>query len=245
MSVIPFILDGLTPTVVCTEDDFNKHGHRNGEAILIEGIDKNQISIFKPKGLKSEDSESEDSESEDVKAKELKAKNAQEANTSYDLTVGDQYLNLSDNSLSGIDDKHPIHLKPGEAVIIRTAEFVHFPVTRFGNILPKVTMLHQGLSNTSSKVDPGYKGHLSITVFNLGKRTVEITHKQPFCTLYVLDVHNAKEDAKPYSKISKGLPAFPPKEDLKTRVLSFLSKYNWVITLAIATAALIVSFFKD
>ncbi len=207
-------------------------------------MDKKQISIFKSKGSESDDSECEDPESKDAKAKELKAKNAQEANTSYDLTVGDQYLDLADNSLSGIDDKHPIHLKPGEAVIIRTAEFVHFPVTRFGNILPKVTMLHQGLSNTSSKVDPGYKGHLSITVFNLGKRTVEITHKQPFCTLYVLEVRDAKEKAKPYGKISKGLPAFPPEEDLKTRVISFLNKYNLPITLAIAAAALIVSIFS-
>jgi hypothetical protein len=52
-------------------------------------------------------------------------------------------------------------------------------------------------------VDPGYIGHLLITVFNLGKKTVTLKKGDPFCTLYVLQV---LEGVRPYDKVPKALP---------------------------------------
>lgn len=60
--------------------------------------------------------------------------------------------------------------------------------------------MQKGLSNTSSKIDPGYNGKLLITVFNLGKRKISLKKGDKFCTLYVLDI---KAGATPYNKQSK------------------------------------------
>lgn len=76
-----------------------------------------------------------------------------------------------------------ITLHPGAAVIVE-----------------KVSLLQMGISNTSSKVDPGYNGHLLITIFNLGKKTVRIRRGNRFCCLYILRV---ERNVRPYDKPGK------------------------------------------
>ncbi|HLM58830.1 MAG TPA: hypothetical protein VK422_22190 [Pyrinomonadaceae bacterium] len=109
-------------------------------------------------------------------------------NASYDLRVGSEYRDHRDSGKRELPDDGRITLHPGSAVIIETAEYVYFPRTRFGHIVPRVSLLQKGLSNTSSKVDPGYQGKLLITVFNLGKKDIVLQRGQQFCTLYVLDI---------------------------------------------------------
>lgn len=167
MSVIPFIFDGTNKTVVKSEDEYHEAGGINGYVIFIEYLDNSQII------------------------------DSQSSNVSYDLTVGNEYRDHRDSGKTDLLEKGKICLQPGSAVIIETAEFVRFPKSRFGHIVPKVSLLQDGLSNTSSKIDPGYYGKLSITVFNLGKRTIDLKKGQKFCTLYILEV---KEGVIPYTK---------------------------------------------
>src|SRR3712207_6344073 len=100
MSVIPFItnrseVDGkvIEKTVTSIKDEFK----RDGFIVLIEDIDPEQAADFKNKESK-------------------------DANTSYDLTVGAEYIDLRDRSKHGITEESPIRLSPGAAVIIETAE---------------------------------------------------------------------------------------------------------------------------
>jgi deoxycytidine triphosphate deaminase len=170
MSVIPFILDGNNKTVVNQKDEYDKAGGLEGNVIFIQNLDTSQI------------------------------RDTESSNASYDLRVGDEYRDHRDSGKADLLDNGKIYLQPGSAVIIETAEEFQFPKSRFGHVVPKVSLLQYGLSNTSSKVDPGYYGRLSITVFNLGKRTIELKKHQPFCTLYILDVG---EGSIPYAKPSK------------------------------------------
>jgi dCTP deaminase len=58
----------------------------------------------------------------------------------------------------------------------------------FAYIVPRVEWLQKGVSNTSSKVDPGYNGRLLITLFNLGQKKQAVNRADRFCSLVVHDV---------------------------------------------------------
>ena len=111
-----------------------------------------------------------------------------EANVTYDLRVGQEYRDHRDPYKHSLSQDQSIALPPGAAVIIETEERLHLPKSMFGYIIPKVSLLQKGVTNTSSKVDPGYDGHLLITVFNLGKKTVELQRLERFCALCILQV---------------------------------------------------------
>ncbi len=170
MSVIPFILSGGNRTIVESKQEYQDEGGLDGNVILMQNFDRDQI--LDPNS----------------------------SNASYDLRVGDEYRDHRESGKTDLLDNEKICLQAGSAVIIETAESVQFPKSRFGHIVPKVSLLQDGLSNTSSKIDPGYNGKLLVTVFNLGKRTVFLKKGQKFCTLYVLDIQNG---VTPYNKVGK------------------------------------------
>lgn len=187
MSVIPFILNGSNRTIVENRQDYENAGGLGGEVIFIIGFDGQQL--LEPNS----------------------------SNASYDLRIGEEYRDHRDLGKTALSNNDKIVLQPGSAVIIETAELVQLPKSRFGQIVPKVSLLQEGLSNTSSKIDPGYNGKLLITVFNLGKRKVSLKKGDKFCTLYVLDI---KAGATPYNK--------PPKQiigDSKRGLFSKIQDY--------------------
>jgi len=126
------------------------------------------------------------------------------SNVSYDFRVGDKYRSHRERDPKEIPDGGVITLHPGSALIIQTEEYVHLPRHMFGIIAPKVSLLQQGLSTTFSKVDPGYNGHLLITLFNLGQTTRTLRRGQSFCAFSVINVSGG---ARPYNQEAKQLQA--------------------------------------
>jgi len=176
MGVIPLSTEDPNKSVVEGSTEFDAAGGIEGNVIMIQGLDREQL-------LSQNDT-----------------------NASYDLRVGQEYRDHRDRDKKDLAPDGIIKLLPGAAVIIQTEEFVHFPKSAFGHIVPKVSLLQKGISNTSSKIDPGYYGSLIITVFNLGKKTVQLKRGEPFCTLYVLQVLNG---ARPYDKQPKQIAGAP------------------------------------
>lgn len=207
MSVIPFILDGSNKTVVETREEYEKAGGLEGNVIFIQNLDTSQI------------------------------RDTKSSNASYDLRVGDEYRDHRDSGKADLLDNGKISLQPGSAVIIETAEEFQFPKSRFGHVVPKVSLLQDGLSNTSSKVDPGYNGRLSITVFNLGKRTIELKKHQPFCTLYILDVG---EGSIPYTKPGKKI-AGKSKTGLLNQIRDFIEVNQTYFTIILTMATIVLT----
>lgn len=126
--------------------------------------------------------------------------NGIDCNSSYDLRIGPEYRDHRDPDKRETPEKKPIDLFPGGALIIETEESLILPKGMFGYIVPKVTCLHDGVSNTMSKVDPGYNGPLIITLFNLGKNKVPLRRGQKFCSLVV---HTVAGGAVLYNKPGK------------------------------------------
>jgi deoxycytidine triphosphate deaminase len=116
-------------------------------------------------------------------------------NLSYDLRIGAVYNDHRDGGRRDVADEGSIVLLPGSAIIIETEEDVHMPCGMFGYVVPRVWWLQKGVSNTLSKVDPGYNGHLLVTLFNLGRNTETILRKDRFCSLVV---HRVGTDPKVY-----------------------------------------------
>lgn len=205
MGVIPFIIDEPNRTIVERRVDFEAAGGLEGNVIMIQGLDRAQL-------LSKDDT-----------------------NASYDLRVGVEYRDHRDANKKDLAENSIIRLLPGAAVIIQTEEFVHFPKSAFGHIVPKVGLLQKGISNTSSKVDPGYNGPLIITVFNLGKKTVPLKRGDPFCTLYVLQV---LEGARPYDKPPKQIRGEPSGRLWQT--LRDLLEANSAIVMVFLTIAILM-----
>jgi len=80
------------------------------------------------------------------------------SNVSYDLRVGSEYRGHRDAEKTELTDSGELVVHPGNAVLIQSEEVVFLPRKLFGYVVPKVTLLEQGISNTLSKIDPGYNG---------------------------------------------------------------------------------------
>jgi dCTP deaminase len=208
MGVIPLIIDGPNKTVVERREEFETAGGLEGKVILIQGLDRGQL-------LSIDDT-----------------------NVSYDLRVGCEYRDHRDAGKKDLPQDGEIVLLPGAAVIVETEELVHFPKSAFGHIVPKVSLLQMGISNTSSKVDPGYNGNLLVTIFNLGKKTVQLHRGERFCSLYVLQV---LEGARPYDKPAKRILGESRRRPWqKLRDLLEMNSALIVVLLIIATLLLII-----
>lgn len=124
-----------------------------------------------------------------------------DANATYDFRVGPTYRDHRNPTQTDLTSGE-LKLLPGSAVIVATEEEVQFPKSRFGLIVPKVSLLHRGISNTTSKIDPGYRGRLYVTLFNLGKQNVILHRGDKFCSLVLFRVG---EGARLYDKAAQSL----------------------------------------
>ncbi len=91
-------------------------------------------------------------------------------------------------------------------MLIQSEEIVFLPRKLFGYVVPKVTLLQEGITNTLSKVDPGYNGPLIVTLFNLGKTDRQLKRREHFCSLVL---HSVAEGASLYNKAGKRITGNP------------------------------------
>jgi len=128
------------------------------------------------------------------------------SNVSYDLRVGSEYRGHQDAEKTELPSGGELLLRPGNAVLIQTEEVVFVPRNIFGYVVPKVALLQKGVSNTLSKVDPGYNGPLIVTLFNLGKKDLPLKRGEPFCSLVL---HTVGAGAALYNKPGKRITGNP------------------------------------
>ena len=176
------------------------------------------------------------------------------SNISYDLRVGREYRDHRDVEKRTLHEDGRIIINPGTAVILETEESVQLPRTRFACIVPKVSLLQKGLSNTMSKIDPGYQGNLLVTLFNLGKETVSLRHHESCCSLCVFQVEGK---ARPYEKQAKRIEShvtarwwpvarwWPAVRDFLERNTGSLTAVLILVTILSVVVQLIVAAFVE
>ncbi len=164
-----------------------------------------------------------------------------DCNASYDLRVGKNFRDHRDLNGSAVGNEG-IKLLPGMAVIVETKEEVHFPNTAFGQIAPKVSLLQKGISNTPSKIDPGYSGRLLITVFNHGRQTYMLKPGERFCSMFVTSV---EAGIRPYTKPGQQIQGSAVKGYLRG-AMDWIGRHNPELTgvlILITALSLLRSFF--
>jgi dCTP deaminase len=162
---------------------------------------------------------------------------AKASNVSYDLRVGPEYKDHREVGRKNLPKGSEISLLPGAAVIIETEEKVRLPKSMFGYIVPKVSLLQRGLSNTISKVDPGYDGHLLVTVFNLGKEIVPLKRSDHFCAL---TLHQVLDGANLYGGSPKKIEG-DAKRNIWRKMRDLLDVYHVFVDLALIIATLLLT----
>lgn len=159
------------------------------------------------------------------------------SNVSYDLRVGSQCRDHREEAVKDIPDGGTITLRPGSALIIQTEESIHLPRRLYGTIAPKVSLLQVGLSSTFSKVDPGYNGHLLVTLFNLGETTVTLHRAERFCALTLFGV---APGARLYQKGTKQIAAQPVKQP-RRNFREWVEVHHTVVLIILIFATLLLA----
>jgi dCTP deaminase len=151
----------------------------------------------------------------------------EDSSVSYDLRVGEKCRDHRGWKVNDIPQNASVTLDPGSALIIQTEEYLHLPRRMYGTIAPKVSLLQRGLSTTFSKVDPGYPGHLLITLFNLGQTKVILHRGECFCSITLFDV---APGARLYKKGPKQLAA-PPTKQPRRNLREWLANHQVLVSI--------------
>lgn len=102
--------------------------------------------------------------------------------SSYDLRVGESASSLTFGRRT--DDTTKFMLQPKECGNVQTLEYVALPANVTAFIHSKVGRVLTGLSHVSTKVDPGFFGHLMIAVYhNRSKAAISLRRKDAFCAI--------------------------------------------------------------
>jgi deoxycytidine triphosphate deaminase len=117
----------------------------------------------------------------------------------YDLRIGGFYKTfIAKPNLVPLDENKKVEIKPGDIALIGTLENIRMP--KDGSIsaliLSRVSQVSKGLSNISTKVDPGWEGELLIPVQNFSRDTIRLNSKDKLCTIIFFKNESA---ATPYN----------------------------------------------
>jgi len=131
---------------------------------------------------------------------------------SYDMRVGRKVLKSSKERESSpiidMEKEKILHIETGEFVEIMTLEKAQLPPNICGRIGIRSYFTRKGLIPFAGpQVDPGFRGHLIISVFNTGPRPIIMKYGEPFCTIEFHELSGQCE--KPYSGEYQDQEDFP------------------------------------
>lgn len=121
----------------------------------------------------------------------------------YDLRVGGFYKTfITKPNLVPLKKGEKATIKPGDIALIGTYEKLRMP--KDGSIsaliLSRVSQVSRGLSNISTKVDPGWaEGELLIPVQNFSRDVIQLEYNEKFCTIVFF---KNESNASPYNSSS-------------------------------------------
>lgn len=127
---------------------------------------------------------------------------------SYDICVGDTCKNLTteDEEIKEINIKDKsIVIKPNECFLIKTKEKIGVPLNCTALVTTKISLSMVGIFQVTSRIDPGFKDKLDITLFNAGERKVSLRSGESFANLLFLKIGTPTShgyDGQPTEKVT-------------------------------------------
>jgi dCTP deaminase len=90
-----------------------------------------------------------------------------------------------------------ILLEPGEQRLVATLERVGLPTNVLGILHLRSSFAREGLIASLALVDPGFRGQLTVSLANVGKKPVTITQGERFLQLTFIEL--TSDAMKPYN----------------------------------------------
>lgn len=156
----------------------------------------------------------------------------------FDLNLGDEaFITESDKPIRLDDDNDLLIIKPGSFALLITKETVNMPFDLMGFIAVKFSYKKLGLINISGfHVDPGYKGKLIFSVYNVGPNDILMRRGQPVFSIFFQKLTQDLQDYnKDSDKIIERLSPFEGKSILKNKKFKTKKGYT-VIPLEMITS---------
>jgi dCTP deaminase len=125
---------------------------------------------------------------------------------SLDLCLGEQlFLTQNETSLKLAEDQ-TVDIKTGQFAVLTTEEILDIPNNYLGFITIRFQYKSKGLINISGfHVDPGFKGKLIFSVYNIGPKPVTLKRGYPIFSLFLATI----EDGAKYDGIYQNLDGIP------------------------------------
>ena len=115
---------------------------------------------------------------------------------SVDLTIGEIYVpGCGEGTLGSVGSpRRELALLQGQTAVVRTTEALALLADQAGIAFPAATVSLKGLLMTNpGHVDPGYGGHLHVTVINMGKEPYVLRQGERLLRLLILQLEKNVE----------------------------------------------------
>jgi deoxycytidine triphosphate deaminase len=173
---------------------------------------------------------------------------------SIDLTIGNIYEPGAESGKPGSPEqpRERLSLKQGETAMVQTREHCKLPKDIGAIGFPPSSVSARGLLMTNpGHVDPGYDGHLSFTVINMGKDAFELVPKAQIVTVLFFELEDVQQEygkggnvkpevlaglSKEFLDVSEKARKAAQGEEAKTRLMGLL------VPLLVAVAAVVATY---
>jgi len=103
---------------------------------------------------------------------------------SYDLRIGKRLLVSGDDHESDLSELGAVALMPGDFSVTVSDEYFEIPQNMVLNIGSKTYMTKKGvLLQAGMQIDPGFKGHLFVGLYNSSPRKFVVEHHGDLCSI--------------------------------------------------------------
>jgi len=103
---------------------------------------------------------------------------------SYDLQVGKRLLISGEDRESNLSEVGAIALMPGDFAVLVSDEYFEIPQNMVINIGAKTYLTKKGIILQSGmQIDPGFKGHLILGLYNSAPRKYVVEHLGDLCSI--------------------------------------------------------------
>jgi len=104
---------------------------------------------------------------------------------SYDLRAGKRAIISSDNNHTEIDvEQTSLVLEPKSTAVLQSYEWLKFPKWLLGRLGAMTDLSSNGILTLHGiQVDPGFEGHIYVTLHNVSSNKLVLGYQQPFMTM--------------------------------------------------------------
>lgn len=179
-----------------------------------------------------------------------------DAEASYDLRLGKEVFVTTEKKPLYLEEGDIVKIEPGQFALLTTEEYLTMPNDLLGFITIRNKYKMKGLINISGfHVDPGFKGKLIFSVYNIGPTTIVLKRKEQVFAIFYAEIEKSagyKKD--PLESIPTDViealvgarhPSLYELESNVERNWTYIKIYGGIITtLLITLLGIILNIFK-